>query len=302
VFGLAAPRFLSIMSFSCLDSLLPVIDSPLGSSTCSSVVSSITMSISTSSLSVRSDVASPPPVRSVGGSSSGGGVARHVRGNGLSPEPGSTAVEAISLESDEVSSKAPNVWELEHVKKLGTGKTDWGWKCLWCNQTFKSWNATKCLYHLAKVVGKDIRICKSGQDKKHKALYYSMLSHKDKHLVGFKAREAKFQAVVADGQQSLAVMLEASRERVSKACGAANAKKPATFKEQTVEASMSSQLTMAIADFVHSNGLPFWTTQGEHFKSILKFARCVPASYSPPTRNALSTNLLKINYDRRIQR
>ena len=103
-----------------------------------------------------------------------------------------------------------------------------------------------------------------------------MLSAKDKNLTHFKAREAKFQAMVLEGQQSLAVMLEESRQRVSASSSAAmkNDSKPGGLfrEERTVESSASSQLTMAIADFVHSCGLSFRVTESEYFKNILKYA------------------------------
>ena len=234
-------------------------------------------------------------------SSSGCSAAGHVGGNGLPPERGSTAV---SLEAEKKASKeGPSVWDLDHVKRLGTSKADAAWKCLWCNTVFRHWNATKCLYHLAKIVGKDVRICKATHDKKSKELYYSMLKGKDKTLTTLKAREAKFQDMVADGQQSLAIMFEESRLRVSNGCGTAISGKQQVIKsDQTVESSAASQLTMAIADFIHSSGLAFSVTQSDLFKSILRHARCVPASYQPPTRNALSTTLLNINYNNRMQR
>jgi hypothetical protein len=233
-------------------------------------------------------------------SSGGSSAAGHVGGNGLPPERGSTAV---SLEAEKSSKEAPSVWDLDHVKRLGTSKADAAWKCLWCNMVFRHWNATKCLYHLAKIVGKDVRICKVTHDKKSQELYYSMLKGKDKALTKLKAREAKFQEMVNEGQQSLAVMFEESRQRVSNACGTASSGKQQICKsDQTVERSAASQLTMAIADFIHSSGLAFPVTQSDLFKTILKHARCVPASYQPPTRNALSTTLLKINYNSRMQR
>jgi hypothetical protein len=70
----------------------------------------------------------------------------------------------------------------------------------------------------------------------------------------------------------------------------------------TVEACTASHLTMAIADFVHSTGLPFSATQGVYFQNILKLARGVPATYKGPQRNAIATTLLKVNYNRRIEK
>jgi hypothetical protein len=59
---------------------------------------------------------------------------------------------------------------------------------------------------------------------------------------------------------------------------------------------------MAIADYIHSTGLSFSACQGPQFQNILKLARGVTASYVPPSRNAIATTLLQINYDRFIEK
>ena len=42
------------------------------------------------------------------------------------------------------------ITQCEKVKLFGPKGED-GWKCLWCNSTWQSFNATKVLHHLAKV-------------------------------------------------------------------------------------------------------------------------------------------------------
>lgn len=281
---------------------LSVFDSPV-SSTAASLSSSLIPSspkppipliINMSSLS--SSVSS----FSVAGTDSGGrGVAGHVEGNGLPPEPGST-----------VEQRVLSVWDFEHVQKNGlpNDKKTQTWTCAWCRQTFKHWNATKALFHLTKIAGKDVRICKAAHDNVHKELYKSFLKEKDKSLASLVARNSNMEAMVNDGQQSLAVMFEAGRHRVS--CGGGSSGGGTSIatahsrvsNDNTVEASTASQLTMSIADFVHSSGLSFSATQGQHFLNILKYARGVPSTYKPPTRNSIATSLLKINYARRIER
>jgi hypothetical protein len=229
--------------------------------------------------------------------SSSSSVAGHVEGSGSPPEPSSTAA-VVAASVDEVPL---SVWGLERVQKNGGAGAPHTWTCLWCNETFKQWNATKVLYHLAKIPKKDIRVCKVLHDPKSKALYFSMLQEKDKSYVESKKREAAFQATVGEGQQSLAVMFESSRQRVSSACGATGRQR-VMAGSMTVEASTASQLTMAIADFIHSSGLSFSVTQGVYFQNVLKFARGVGASYKPPGREAVATNLLKLNYTRRMEK
>ena len=234
-------------------------------------------------------------------------VAGHVAGSGPSPEPGSTT--AMAVEVDE-GSCVSSVWTLEHVVKSGDCRANQTWKCLWCNMTFKHWNATKVLYHLTKVTGHDVRICKASHDGKSKELYRSMLNEKDKVNAGLQNRLFNFKNLVGEGQQSLAVMFEKEQKRGSKSGGGTvanggtmNTGRTRVFaSEMTVEASQASQLTMAIADFVHSSGLPFTVTQSVYFQNILKFAHGVPSAYKGPTRNAISGSLLKINYNRQMER
>lgn len=232
----------------------------------------------------------------VANDSGGSNVAGHVGGNGLPPEPGSTANPEVRVLS---------VWDFEHVQKNGSpiDKRSQTWTCAWCKQCFKHWNATKVLYHLSKISGRDVRICKANHDKIHKELYKSFLKDKDKSQASCEARASQMEDMVNDGQQSLAVMFEAGRHRVSSGGGTSIATaRSRVSMDNSVEASTASQLTMAIADFVHSSGLSFSATQGQHFLNILKFARGVPSSYKPPTRNAIADSLLKINYARRIER
>jgi hypothetical protein len=231
--------------------------------------------------------------------------------NGPPPESGSTLAAAASAVTDTTPELPLTVWELAHVRKNGTTKADQTWTCLWCKMNFKHWNATKVLYHLSKKSGHDIQICKALHHKQYKEIYAAMLGEKNNASSSVKERAANLDALVGEGQQSLAIMFEAGRQRVRNGGGTAAASNVASnaattnrervlASELTVEACTSSHLTMAIADFIHSTGLPFSATQSVYFQNILKFARGVPLSYKPPARNAIGTTLLKLNYNRRI--
>jgi hypothetical protein len=252
-------------------------------------------------------------------------AAGHVWGNGSPPEPGSTAAVPVSLlEADDKDvGKVHSVWDFEHVQKNGLTKKDATWTCLWCNIQFKHWNATKVLYHLTKINGKDVAVCKVVHDATNKELYRSFLRSKDKSNTEMKERNSNFEALVGAGQQSLVVMFEGNRKRSSASGVAAtggasaagstvastiaststhSARQRLLASDMTCEGSSASKLTMAIADFVHSTGLPFSATQGAYFTNILKHARNVTSSYKPPARNAISTTLLKLNYNRRMEK
>ena len=61
------------------------------------------------------------------------------------------------------------IWDSEKVKKLPDGQ----WKCLHCvpPAIFSGHNATKCLYHLTKTKGKNIRVCNGNIDAGYQKQY-----------------------------------------------------------------------------------------------------------------------------------
>ena len=62
-------------------------------------------------------------------------------------------------------------------------------------------------------------------------------------------------------------------------------------------ASHDTRLNMAIADFIHAGGFPFSLVEDPHLKEIIKFARHASSNYSPPSRKAISTSLLDLNFE-----
>lgn len=51
------------------------------------------------------------------------------------------------------------------------------WQCLWCNQSFGGWNATKALFHVARQKGNNVSVCPSlSIDSEHKKLYQELLA------------------------------------------------------------------------------------------------------------------------------
>ena len=58
-----------------------------------------------------------------------------------------------------------------------------------------------------------------------------------------------------------------------------------------------TKLVMAIADFIHSCGLPFRIADHPKFRKMIQLAKNVGATFKFPGRNSVSTELLDINYD-----
>jgi hypothetical protein len=132
-------------------------------------------------------------------------------------------------------------------------------------------------------------------DKQSLLQYRSFADGKEETRDVFKQRKGLYDESIVRGQQSLSIVFENGRERVSKGGGASTS-------TPTIEASTASQLTMAIADYIHSTGLSFSATQGVLFERILSLARGVRSDYAPPNRQSIGTTLLQLNYNRRQQK
>ena len=64
----------------------------------------------------------------------------------------------------------------------------------------------------------------------------------------------------------------------------------------TVDPQVEAQLTMAIADLIHSCGLPFSLASHHKFRRVLTLAKLAPKKYTPPGRNKIAGELLDLNY------
>jgi hypothetical protein len=67
--------------------------------------------------------------------------------------------------------------------------------------------------------------------------------------------------------------------------------------QSDIRHSNNSRLTMAIADCIHSDGLPFRFGESPRFHKILRLARTVGNDYTPPNRNHVAGRLLNLNYE-----
>jgi len=58
-----------------------------------------------------------------------------------------------------------------------------------------------------------------------------------------------------------------------------------------------SKLTMAIADLIHSHGLPFSLASDEKFCTMLILAKNVTTKFQAPGQNQVATTLLDMNFN-----
>jgi hypothetical protein len=237
-----------------------------------------------------------------------------------SPDDGSIAAggSSTSLITDpSVASASTNrspvvlqsVWDFENIKKRGgTDVFARCWHCAWCGLTLKGWNATKALNHVSKATGNnDVKACTGPIPKETLRIFQAFRFQKLGAASVKKQQKAAFNDSISENQHSLAVMFEAKRSRSSKSSGAGDGVVDMTEGDDVVDgpsvgAKNATRLTSAIAEFVYSKGLSFSATEGEHFMQILKLSRLVSTSYRPPTRKALSNELLDVSYEMRLEK
>jgi hypothetical protein len=197
------------------------------------------------------------------------------------------------------------VWEFAKVDKLG-GPDDFSkrWHCGWCGSTFKGWNATKVMVHLARVPGNnDVKACSGPISKEMLALFRGFRLRKTSKKSVKRKKEEAYQSSVSENQKSMAVAWQGARIRSSASSGAGSSAIDVDDGDQgDVSVSNAAKLTTAIAEFVYCQGLSFSATEGQHFLQILKLSSLVPSSYRPPTRRVLANELLEISYQNRLDR
>lgn len=206
------------------------------------------------------------------------------------------------------------------------------WRCLWCNSTFQQWNATKALLHVHRVTGNHIHRCKSRSiDEAHKKLYAELY---DKHYARKKAQHDAIEAKKRSSDEYIATAGEAyaATTKRKKASPLSSAISPAENESphtplpsqqtllnfvsdvtqqnpdedsprlfqpkitNTMDPQAESQLTMAIADLIHSCGLPFSLASHHKFHRVLSLAKFATKKYIPPGRNKVGGELLDLNY------
>jgi len=67
--------------------------------------------------------------------------------------------------------RAKSVWEFEMLERSGDNKVTGKWKCLWCTNEFKGWNATKALHHLLSTTKSNVKGCTGRIDNKAMSEY-----------------------------------------------------------------------------------------------------------------------------------
>jgi hypothetical protein len=206
--------------------------------------------------------------------------------------------------------EARSIWELAgaKVERLTDEKGKKCWKCHWCGKTFKGGhNASKAVFHLAKVKGRDIQPCHVTIPSKFVNEYKAFWGAKCLEKSDKRKRVDAITEKIDDKQRSIAIMMESKRQRSSNSITSSSAQRSVSNITSSsssgfiIKAGWESRLTMAIADFIHSKGLAFNATSGPYFAKMIQLARCVPATYVVPDRRKIGGDLLELSYDAKIK-
>lgn len=198
------------------------------------------------------------------------------------------------------------------------------WRCHWCGRNFQHWNATKALFHVTKTPGGDVRRCTSKAiDAVHQQEYQNLLQKQNQRKVQLKhVTESKKRTSDEYINNAGAAYNASKRQKTppsaystpSATAGPVQAQlnfesaTPTTrqahtsqrFHQQTIDNTLDqhsdAKLTMAIADLIHSCGLPFSLASHHKFQRVLQLAKNVSKKYIPPGRNKVAGELLDMNY------
>lgn len=224
------------------------------------------------------------------------------------------------------------IWDDDMIERYTDNNGKKHWKCLWCGRTFQHWNATKALRHVTKQSGGDVRACKSNTiDSAHKAEYkrlFDKLNERKKAQTQFIAGKKRSSEEYMD---KAAEMYASSKRKKTPPSATPSSISPGSNRSsnqiqtqlnfrveepndnmntnmdthqsyqprvtETLEQQSEARLTMAIADLIHSCGLPFSLASHHKFQRVLTYAKQAPKNYTPPNRNLVAGSLLDLNYD-----
>ena len=215
--------------------------------------------------------------------------------------------------------KIQSIWEDDHVLKIFDDNNKPRWKCLWCDTTGGGHNATKVLWHVAKVAGNEVSVCKAKQDRNYADRYREMVSSQSQKRSAKKRMVDDTELIVSNRQQKLAQQLLCAKPLPKKLRNtiigaAAISETPSTVNTGVpsfIQTSLTNSrpdprndavLTVAVADFVHGLGLPFSVVDDFLFHRMLVAARNVGTNYKPPNRQRIAGDLLELNFDQMMKK
>ena len=220
--------------------------------------------------------------------------------------------DASSSDSEEEvdsEKKLSSIFNDAHATTFLTDDGKKRWRCEWCKKDFAAWNATKALYHLTKKKKVDIAPCQARIDQASMARYVGLLQKKKEKSDRITRKRDLVENSINSKNDRAAVSLESSKRRKK---NSSNASFSSTIKSSTKGDSpgcvhtgnifstpgstatkhqdlvqmkiyggptpnADTKLVMAIADFIHSCGLPFRIADHPKFRKMITMMYfCMP--------------------------
>eukprot|EP00428_Durinskia_dybowskii_P004068 CAMPEP_0170291710 /NCGR_PEP_ID=MMETSP0116_2-20130129/45948_1 /TAXON_ID=400756 /ORGANISM="Durinskia baltica, Strain CSIRO CS-38" /LENGTH=1013 /DNA_ID=CAMNT_0010543199 /DNA_START=29 /DNA_END=3070 /DNA_ORIENTATION=+ len=222
------------------------------------------------------------------------------------------------------------IWDDDKIERYIDNEGKRQWKCLWCGRSFQHWNATKALLHVTKQTGGDVRKCSCNSiDRIHQQAYQLLLNKQttkknSQQLVRESKKQSSDEYIAGAGQAYSATQRKkttppniSASSTPSPGISGSQKQMTLTFGLETPNSTQQnseitryhqtklgdhsdpqseSQLTMAIADLIHSCGLPFSLAIHHKFQRVLTLAKVASTKYVPPGRNKVAGELLDLNY------
>ena len=212
----------------------------------------------------------------------------------------------------EVISSISFIWEDDHIDKLENNH----WKCLWCNVKFQGINATKYLSHIFGTIFMHINICTFSIDKYYLSRYKELQQTKASNKGILNYYSQKMISSISRLQYKSSEVVESNIQRNSRGMSSSNS--TATYDKfffiticstltennqitpqkgsilfigdnntHKMMTSNETRLTVAIADLIIYEGLPFNISHKPRFKKVLDLARTVSKSYQIPNKKLI---------------
>ena len=225
----------------------------------------------------------------------------------FSPSQGSLSSMSVSMNSAVPSAPIilrpmQSIWDDELITQAG----DKGWRCGYCGSSWTYVNSSHVIKHLIPLyhAGKGINLCHHKlvpfcTNKKHQWEEFaaSQSQSSDRRRNETDTASSKLRAKTLQIADSIQGANDAKRVKTCVPDAAADERRQ--YSQMSIEASLQQsgvRLTAAIANFVHSEGLPFSVVDKPTFHALIEESRYAPARYSIPNRRLIGGNLLDLTY------
>lgn len=216
--------------------------------------------------------------------------------------------------------QASSIFDDEYATTYITEDGKRRWRCEWCKKNFALWNATKALQHLTKQNHTDIAPCKARISEEQQQKYKEMYDRKHVVSTNKSLRNATVKRSLENMNDISASALQQTKRikrptshsvEISSSGSISNSahgqqSSDSKYTQLKIHGGKNpdaeSKLTMAVADMIHSCGLPFSLASHPKFRMVISLSKCVGLNYQPPSRTQVSEKLLDLNYETYMNR